>query len=89
MELFYIILVSSSLAITSDEPEPSWLEPQLELKYFQLGSARLVTILLQLGLFFSARKSENCHFLLSREKKLILKKLHTKKLFSTMKKGDF
>ena len=25
---------------TSDEPEPSWLEPQLELKDFQLGSAR-------------------------------------------------
>ena len=23
-----------------DEPEPSWLEPLLELKYFQLGSAR-------------------------------------------------
>ena len=23
---------------TSDEPEPSWLEPQLELKDFQLGS---------------------------------------------------
>ena len=26
--------------ITSDEPEPSWLEPQLELKDFQLSSAR-------------------------------------------------
>ena len=25
---------------SSDEPEPSWLEPQLELKDFQLGSAR-------------------------------------------------
>jgi hypothetical protein len=24
----------------SDESEPSWLEPQLELKDFQLGSAR-------------------------------------------------
>ena len=24
----------------SDEPKPSWLEPQLELKDFQLGSAR-------------------------------------------------
>ena len=24
----------------SDEPEPSWLEPWLELKVFQLGSAR-------------------------------------------------
>ena len=29
--------------ITSDESEPSWLEPELELKDFQLGSARLVT----------------------------------------------
>ena len=27
----------------SDESEPSWLEPELELKDFQLGSARLVT----------------------------------------------
>ena len=25
---------------TSDESEPSWLEPELELKDFQLGSAR-------------------------------------------------
>ena len=25
---------------SSDESEPSWLEPQLELKDFQLGSAR-------------------------------------------------
>ena len=24
----------------SDESEPSWLEPELELKYFQLGSTR-------------------------------------------------
>jgi hypothetical protein len=29
---------------TSNEPEPSWLEPKLELKDFQLGSARLVTL---------------------------------------------
>ena len=29
--------------LTSDESEPSWLEPELELKDFQLGSARLVT----------------------------------------------
>jgi hypothetical protein len=27
---------------TSDECEPSWPEPYLELKDFQLGSARLV-----------------------------------------------
>ena len=27
---------------TSDESEPSWLEPELELKDFQLGSVRLV-----------------------------------------------
>ena len=27
----------------SDESDPSWLEPELELKDFQLGSARLVT----------------------------------------------
>ena len=27
----------------SDKSEPSWLEPQLELKDFQLGSARLIT----------------------------------------------
>ena len=27
----------------SDESEPSWLEPELELKDFQLGSTRLVT----------------------------------------------
>ena len=27
----------------SDESEPSWLEPELELKDFQLGSAQLVT----------------------------------------------
>ena len=31
--------------VSSDESEPSWLEPELELKDFQLGSARLVTFL--------------------------------------------
>ena len=36
--------------MTSDESEPSWLEPELELKDFQLGSARLVAF------FSSARK---------------------------------
>ena len=34
----------------SDESEPSWLEPELELKDFQLGSARLVT-------FFSSARN--------------------------------
>ena len=29
-----------SLVVASDESEPSWLEPELELKDFQLGSAR-------------------------------------------------
>ena len=43
---------------TSDEPEPSWLEPGLELNNFQLGSARLVTFSFQLGNFsIKARKS--------------------------------
>ena len=28
---------------SSDESEPSWLEPKLKLKDFQLGSAQLVT----------------------------------------------
>ena len=36
---------------TSDESEPSWLEPGLELNNFQLGSARLVTFSIQLGNF--------------------------------------
>ena len=38
--------------ICSDESEPSWLEPELELKDFQLGSARLVTF------FTSARNQK-------------------------------
>ena len=41
------VLLTLSLAgkwvVGSDESEPSWLEPQLELKDFQLGSAQLVT----------------------------------------------
>ena len=42
----------------SDEPEPSWLEPGLELNNFQLGSARLVAFSIQLGNFLiKARKS--------------------------------
>ena len=42
---FLIALFTNIDAIaepTSDESEPSWLEPELELKDFQLGSARLV-----------------------------------------------
>jgi hypothetical protein len=37
--------------VISDESEPSWLEPELELKDFQLGSARLVT-------FFSSARNQ-------------------------------
>ena len=29
------------MKVASDEPEPSWLEPGLELNNFQLGSAQL------------------------------------------------
>ena len=36
------------MIFTSDESEPSWHEPQLELQDFQLGMAWLVTFLLQL-----------------------------------------
>ena len=39
------------MMVTSDEFEPSWLEPQLELKDFQLGSAR--------DLFQSARNRKS------------------------------
>ena len=42
-----------SLVVASDESEPSWLEPELELKDFQLGSARLVTF------FLSARNRKS------------------------------
>ena len=31
---------SDEYLFSSDESEPSWLEPELELKDFQLGSAR-------------------------------------------------
>ena len=37
-----VIRITGGL-VTSDKSEPSWLEPQLELKDFQLGSAQLVT----------------------------------------------
>ena len=36
----------------SDESEPSWLEPELELKDFWLGSALLVT-------FFTSARNQN------------------------------
>ena len=52
----------------------------------EVFSARLVTILLQLGLIFLARKSENCHFLLPREKKMELKKATYKKTFQYYEK---
>ena len=37
------ICINKKILKTSDESEPSWLEPELELKDFQLGTARLVT----------------------------------------------
>ena len=40
----------------SDESEPSWLKPELELKIFQLGSAQLVAFLHQLEkIYFSSK----------------------------------
>ena len=49
--------MSQYMKVASDEPEPSWLEPGLELNNFQLGSARLVTFSFQLGNFsIKARK---------------------------------
>ena len=46
------------MLISSDEPEPSWLEPGLELNNFQLGLARLVAFSIQLGNFLiKAQKS--------------------------------
>ena len=41
------------LAYTSDESKPSWHEPELELKDFQLGSAWLLTF------FPSAESAKN------------------------------
>ena len=65
---------------SSDEPEPSWLEPELELKLFQLGSAR--------ELFASARthffQLENQKIAFFAEQKLELQKLHTKNFSSTV-----
>ena len=43
-----LFLTPSNPLFASDESEPSWFEPYLELKDFQLGSAR--------DLFCSARK---------------------------------
>jgi hypothetical protein len=36
----HVTLSESYIYTFSDESEPSWLEPELELKDFQLGSAR-------------------------------------------------
>ena len=49
MELLYKLI---NILNTSDETEPSWLEPELKLKDFELGSssARLVT-------FFSSARN--------------------------------
>ena len=44
---------------SSDESEPNWLEPQLELKDFQLGSAQLVIYSCQLKNQKSAKTSQN------------------------------
>ena len=42
---------------TSDESEPSWLKPGLELSNFQLGLAQLMTFSIQFGNFpIKARK---------------------------------
>ena len=50
------------MMVTSDEFEPSWLEPQLELKDFQLGSARLVTFFSQLEIENQPKTSRNFDF---------------------------
>ena len=44
-------LITIFCLYTSDESEPSWLKPELELKDFQLGSARLVA-------FFSSARNQ-------------------------------
>ena len=57
INLITIIVGRWQMLPFSDEPEPSWLEPGLELNNFQLDSARLVTFTIQLGNFpIKARK---------------------------------
>ena len=58
INLITIIVGRWQMLPFSDEPEPSWLEPGLELNNFQLDSARLVAFSIQLGNFLiKARKS--------------------------------
>ena len=45
----------------SDESEPSWLEPELELKDFQLGSAHDL-FFIQLEMKNQAKTSQNFDF---------------------------
>ena len=77
-----------NMYVRSDEPEPSWLEPQLELKDFQLGSGRDLFASAR-TYFFQLENQKIAIFCCPEKKKQSLKKLHTKKLFSTMKNGDF
>ena len=46
----------------SDESEPSWLEPELELKDFQLGLAQLVPFSAQLEIKKLAKNKPKFHF---------------------------
>ena len=60
MELLYKLI---NILNTSDETEPSWLEPELKLKDFELGSssARLVTFFSSARKQKSAKTSRNFH----------------------------
>ena len=51
INLITIIVGRWQMLPFSDEPEPSWLEPGLELNNFQLDSARLVNFSAQLENF--------------------------------------
>ena len=75
-----ILALKGKQIYCSDEPEPSWLEPQLELKFFQLGSARLVSFLLQLGLIFFSSKIRKLPFFAAQRKKIGATKATYKKL---------
>ena len=56
------ILVHIRTTAISDESEPSWLEPLLELKDFQNGSALLVTFFIQLETKNRLKTSRNFDF---------------------------